>query len=136
MSPDDTPLAEGTRRLWDLPVMSQEFRDGPTVTHQHGGLRLKYDYETEAGEYDWQEVMFRGVEACMFTAHDSCDEDQVDAYDVLVEVIDSPWVAELRKTRRIPMPPDIRHLRIYFDEIGCYEVVASEFIPSARRQDD
>lgn len=135
MRPDETPLADGAREIWELPVLSQEFRDGPVITAERAGLRLKYDYETETGEYAWQEVTFRGMEAFMFTAHDSCNEQQVDAYDVLVEVVNSSWVAELRKARRNPMP-DVRHMRIYFDEIGCYEFVASEFVPPEPRHDE
>ena len=117
------------REIWLLPVLSQEFQDGPIVMHDASGLAVRFDYETASGEYAWREFAFGGVEAFKFTAHESCAEDQVGAYDRLVEVVDSPWVAALSATRADPLPAAVRHLRIYFDEVGCYEVVASTFTP-------
>ena len=128
MSVGGTPMTEGMQELWALPVLSQEFRDGPIAKIERTVLRLRFDYETEVGDYAWQELTFNGVEAFVYTAHDSCTEDQVDAYDVLVEVVDSRWVAKLQAARRTRVPA-LRHLRIYFDEIGCYEVAAASFDP-------
>ena len=132
MSSGDISMADGPQRLWALPVLSQEFRDGPVVESVRGSLRLRYDYETESGAYKWEEVTFAGVEAFAFTSHESCTEDQVDAYDVLVEVVDSAWIRQLQAARVAPTPR-LRHMRIYFDEIGCYEVAAADFEPPPTR---
>ena len=114
------------REVWSLPVLSQEFRQGPVVELSGGAILLRYDCETEAGEYAWQSMAFDGVEAFAFTSHSSCTEDMIEAYDALVEVIGSPWVARLQAGRGEPAI-GLRHLRIYFDEVGCYEVVARGF---------
>jgi hypothetical protein len=126
MSNDDATVDSEAREIWSLPVLSQEFRDGPVVELDRCAVRLRYDYETESGDYAWQEIVFEGVEAFRFTGHASCTVDMIDAYDVLVEVVDSAWVSRLQEARREPAPP-LRHLRIYFDELGCYEVVATGF---------
>lgn len=125
-------VSVGVREVWVLPVLSQEFNDGPVVVQDGTQVRLRYDYETETGKSAWREVAFFGVEAFMFTGHDSCDEDQVAAYDRLVEVIGSSWLTGLAASRRYPIPTGARHLRIYFDDVGCYEIVATSFVaPSA-----
>jgi hypothetical protein len=126
MSADETAMGSEAREVWSLPVLSQEFREGPVVELDRRALRLRYDYETETGEYAWQEIVFEGVEAFAFTGHSSCTADMIDAYDALVEIVDSAWVARLREAQREPAP-DLRHLRIYFDENGCYDIVATAF---------
>ena len=132
MSMGDTSMTDGPRGLWSLPALSQEFRDGPVAEFVRGSLRLRYDYETNSGAYKWEELTFSGVEAFAFTSHESCTEDQVDAYDVLVEVPDSPWIRQLQVARVAPTH-QLRHMRIYFDEIGCYEVAAADFEPPPAR---
>jgi hypothetical protein len=121
-----TPKADDTRQLWLLPVMSQEFRDGPKVEFERDRLRVNYDYETETGAYKWAVLEFAEVEAFAFTAHESCTEQQVDAYDTLVDVPDSKWIQALEEPR-VSRIVGRRHMRIYFDEIGCFEVVATDF---------
>jgi hypothetical protein len=126
--------AERLREIWALPVLSQECRDGPIGTvDRDGSFRLRYDYETETGAYAWEEVTFSGVEAASFTAHESCSEEQVGAYDKLVEVSESAWIATLQ-SHRVSPAVGLRHFRIYFDEVGCYEAVATEFVPPPPRE--
>lgn len=121
-----TPTSDDTREIWSLPVPSQEFRDGPRTELERDSVRLHYDYETQTGEYAWAELTFSGVEALAFTSHESCSEQQVDAYDVLVEVTDSSWIGGIQQPR-VSAAEGLRHMRIYFDEVGCYEVVAASF---------
>jgi hypothetical protein len=58
----------------------------------------------------------------------SCDQYQLDAYDKLVEVHPSSWVEGLlaRRPKSVPTGP-VKHYRIYFDNVGCYEVAAEDF---------
>lgn len=114
--------------IWKLPCMSQEFESGPVLELQRGTLVLRYDFETVTGDYKWEAATFRSVMAVLFTDHESCSEEQVAAYDRLVEVGCSSWLKGLQSARIYPAS-GIRHLRIYFDELGCYDVAASDFDP-------
>jgi hypothetical protein len=126
MTFEETAMGNEVRKIWSLPVLSQEFRDGPVTELARGTLHLRYDYETKTGEYAWQEIVFEGVEAFSFVGPASCTPEMIDAYDALVEVVDSAWIARLREARPDPTQ-GLRHLRIYFDELGCWEVVAARF---------
>jgi hypothetical protein len=80
-------------------------------------------------------VFFDDVRAYRHRAESHCTEWHIGAYDSVVEVEDSEWVAELLAA----MPPDMRdlfemhHYMIYLDSAGCYEVVAASwaFVPAA-----
>jgi len=126
------PVREKVSVAWRLPCLSQEFESGPVAELHRGRLALRYDFETDTGDYEWEALIFRGVISALFTDHESCTADQVAAYDKLVEVEGSEWVQKLRSARIEPAR-GVRHLRIYFDELGCYDVAASDFEPPPER---
>jgi len=111
--------------VWRLPTPSQEFMQGPHVLVSPGKVTLRWDSEDESGNYGWSFAEFTGVEAVTFTAHSSCTPDQARAYDRLVKVDPSDMVPRLRGAGQ----KFLQHFRIYFDEIGCLDVVAEDFIP-------
>ena len=39
--------------LWELPCKSQECIEGPLLTIGSETASLSFDYETDAGEYNW-----------------------------------------------------------------------------------
>lgn len=126
---DDERSERQGREIWRLPAPSQEFSEGPISTLDGGTLRIAYDYETETGAYSWDEIRFEGVVASAFTQYRLCSVEQIRAYDTVVEVVGSRW---LRDNETIDaVPPDARHMRIFFDEIGCFDVIASDFVPSS-----
>jgi hypothetical protein len=102
--------------------------DGPRLTFADARLILEYDYEAQSGGYKWSRVEFTGVRAVSFTAYESCDVQQVDAYGKLLELSESSWIERLRQTHFATMDnADLRHYRIFLDEVGCYEVAATGF---------
>jgi hypothetical protein len=108
--------------VWLMPFKSQEFERGPELTQRRGDAALRLDYETESGLYELLVVQFTGVEAIRFTAWRYCSPDQIHAYDRLQEVSASEWI------RGSPdLPGGIKHFRIFFDESGCYELLATGF---------
>ena len=111
--------------VWELPVKSQEFNDGPKI-HQAPDERfiIKYDFELDTGDYAWEELIFVGTVAFRFTESRHCTSDQVAAYDRLQDLGRTDWLTAIRQP-----PGDVRHYRIYFDDIGCYEVLAAAFVP-------
>lgn len=78
---------------------------------------VSYDFEQSTGEYDWEELSFTGVVALTFTAADTAPE-QVGAF------LGSNWIVGI-----VDPPPGLHHYRIYFDDVGCYEVLATAFVP-------
>jgi hypothetical protein len=111
--------------VWSLPAPSQEFMQGPHILISPGKVTLRWDFESESGGYEWSSAEFVGVEAAKFTAHGSCTPDQVRAYDRLVKVEPSDMLGSLRGAG----PKFLQHFRIYFDEVGCLDVVAEDFRP-------
>jgi hypothetical protein len=126
-------MSDGPTRykvLWKLPRLSQEFRDGPIIRIERDVITMSYDYETPTGAYEWKDVSFSGVAAASFTADESCVEEQVAAYDKLIEVEESGWLTSLQTARQaaqLEPAQGLKHMRIYFDEIGCLDVVATRF---------
>jgi hypothetical protein len=121
-------VTKPSRVVWNLPVLAQEFMEGPRVTFADARLVLEYDYEAESGEYKWSRIEFAGVRAVSFTAYVSCDEEQVKAYGKLIELADSGWLERLRRTHFAATDNDqLHHYRIFLDEVGCYEVAATGF---------
>lgn len=111
--------------VWKLPCMSQEFDQGPRIRQEAGDqLVIAYDFEQESGTYGWEELIFTGVVAFSFTAARHCSEEQISAYDKLQDLAESNWIAGTVDT-----PPGLRHYRIYFDDVGCYEILATAFVP-------
>jgi hypothetical protein len=115
-------VSEEAVDVWLMPFKSQEFERGPELIQRRGDATLRLDYETESGLYEWMVVYFTGVQAIRFTAWRYCSPDQIDAYDRLQEVNASEWI------RAAPdLPGGIKHFRIFFDEVGCYELLAAGF---------
>jgi hypothetical protein len=111
--------------VWSLPAPSQEFMQGPHILVSPGKVTLRWDSESVTGTYEWSSAEFTGVEAVAFTANSSCTPEQVRAYDRLVKVEPSDMLSGLRGAG----PKFLQHFRIYFDEIGCLDIVAEEFVP-------
>lgn len=116
-----------TTTIWQLPCKSQEFDQGPCVRQDPGDqLTIAYDFEQDSGDYAWEEIVFTGVVAFSFTAARYCTDDQVAAYDKVEAVSGSTWAAGVPDP-----PPGLQHYRIYFDDAGCHEVLATGFVPPA-----
>lgn len=111
--------------VWNLPAPSQEFMEGPRILISRGRVILDWEWEGETGVYEWSSAKFTGVEAVNFTRASSCTVDQIRAYDRLVKVDPSNMLSSLRGAS----PKFLQHFRIYFDEIGCLDVVAEDFVP-------
>jgi hypothetical protein len=119
--------SEKTSVVWELPCKSQEFMKLPGLVQDGDKLTLPFDYETDDG-YAESSISFLGVEAFSFTFYECCSPDQVGAYDKVITVDNSAWLAELR-ARKVSDEGVTQHYRIFFDEAGCYDVIAKDFRP-------
>ena len=108
--------------VWSLPCLSQEFNQGPVLRSGLDHVAIAFDFETPDGDYAWSELRFSGVVAFAFTAARYCTEDQIAAYDKLLQIEGSPWLVALPDGA-----PGVCHLRIFFDDAGCYDVLARAF---------
>ncbi len=111
-----------TSTVWSMTRKSQEFRNWPRIELDSRALRIGHDFETDDGSYAWEYICFLGPAAFTFTTLLQCRVDQLRAYDRLVEVHESPLIDALRDP-----PEGLHHYRIFFDDPGCYEVVAASF---------
>jgi len=113
--------------VWQLRAPSQEFESGPQLAREFDALKIRYDFETDTGAYEWEEVTFTGVVAFRFTDAAHCSPEQIGAYDKLQIVNSSAWPSQLDG----PPIDQVNHYRIYFDDVGCYEVLSRGFVPPA-----
>lgn len=117
---EKVPLAE-------LPVPSTALRTDPVFEHPGGEALLRFEFERDGVAYRGG-LRFEKVRAYRFRSEGHVTSWHVrGAYDTLVEVIGSDWVAELLAAE----PPEawgcweIRHFMIYIDGAGCYEIGAA-----------
>jgi hypothetical protein len=118
----------GQRQVIQLPFSTAESESGPIIEHLPGRMTLRYDAEGEHG-IAWTVLRFVMVLALRFTPDAACDAWMVEAYSRICEVEGSTWLSDLRSTaagRGIVLPASARHFFIYFDHVGCWEVLADE----------
>jgi hypothetical protein len=124
----------GTKRvIGPLSPPPSAYTEDAEFVHPGGSAELRCRYERNGSMYAGG-LRFTRVRAYRFRAEGHCTPWHVeDAYDVLVEVERSDWVAEL-----LAAEPSgtggrwtIRHFLIYIDGSGAYEVAAEacEWLP-------
>jgi hypothetical protein len=121
-------MALGTlREALVLPFSTAECDIGPLVEQRPDHLVLHYDGQGSIGTV-WTSLTFERPFAVRFTNDVACPAWMLDAYSRVCEVQDSAWIAALRSEaadQRKIVPPDLKHWVIYFDHVGCWEIVAS-----------
>lgn len=112
------------------------YTEDATFLHSGGDAELRCIYERNGSMYSGG-LRFHRVRAYRFRAEGHCTAWHIeDAYDTLVEVEQSDWIAELLAAE----PSEtwgqwkIRHFLIYVDGAGAYEVAAEdcEWLPEER----
>ena len=88
----------------------------------------------------WAALTFTTVIALRFTSDEACSAWMIEAYSRVCQVEESSWIAALRESaaaQRMTVDAAARHLVIYFDHVGCWEVVAGnvELIQQPVRSD-
>lgn len=104
------------------------YTEGVVLTHPGGDAELRCTYERD-GALCTGGLRFRRVRAFRFRAEGHCTAWHIeDAYDTLVEIDDSGWVAELVAAQPSDMRDlwRMRHFLIYVDDAGAYELAAEE----------
>lgn len=100
---------------------------------------LEYSYE---GEEDFsiifEKLIFDGVESFKCTYYRACSIEMIEAYDKVVDVGNSVWLAEIKQNllRAEANATKLKHLRIYFDDGPCYEFICRSFEVGSEEQRD
>lgn len=115
-------------RHFRLPVPSTESVTDASLHLFGKSAVLKFDYFYE-GEPRRSGIRFSGVAATQSRSERSCLPWHLKAYDVLVEVADSPWISRQREeiSEMYRNEFNVRHFVIYFDSVGCFEFLAVDF---------
>lgn len=118
------------REIVKLPLDTAECESGPIVEFRGGCLTLSYDAEGEHGAVVWATLRYRMVLAVRFTPDPACEAWMVGADSRVCEVDDSDWSRQIRtiaRERGTVLSASARHFVIYFDHVGCWEVLADDF---------
>ncbi len=94
-----------------------------------GNIYLYWTTDDDGARTREGEIVFRCGTAYRFTDDPCCSVAMIDAYEKVMEVIESPWVTEFAPQAKDRLGEPIRGLRhfmFYADGIGCYEVLAKD----------
>lgn len=114
--------------LWQTPVPSTQVQ-GEQLLYTGADALLRFDYY----DVDKNDAMFTAGIFFEFVVGFKYDSEgfattTMDAYDRLVEIADSDWVAEYRKTNpRIADLFHIKHYAIFLKSCGLYEFIAKSY---------
>ncbi len=115
--------------LTTLPVASTALASDPVFIHPGGHAELHFEFERE-GILVRGGLRFERVRAFRFRSEGHATAWHVrGAFDTLVEVQPSSWVAELLEAE--PSETwghwEIHHFLLYLDSVGAYEVAAESW---------
>ena len=124
------------RTLWDMPVPSSALTKGPSLTALlKRECELSFYVETDDSEKRVG-ILFEGVEAYKCTHMTARSVEMINtAYDRLVRLDASPWLAEVSANsaeyyaKRQGSLKELQHLMICFDDGPCYEFICVGFKP-------
>lgn len=110
-----------------LRFSTAETDQGPMLELRRASLTLRYDAEDEE-RVVWTRLEFAPVFAVRFTADPSVTAWMLEAYSKVCEVESSEWIRQIEAAaheghRALQRA---RHFVVYFDDVGCFEVVASD----------
>ena len=92
-------------------------------------LTLGYEFDRDGRIFSGG-VRFERVRAYRFRAESHCTVWHIkDAYDTIVEVSPSDWIAELLAAQPPGMGGDLEphHYLLYIDSTGCFEIAAASW---------
>lgn len=119
-----------------MPVPSSALTRGPRFAAlPKRECELSFYVESDDGDKK-AGILLDGVEAYKCTHMTARSVEVINtAYDKLVRLDDSPWLAEVKAnsleyyTKRQGAPKELQHLMISFDDGPCYEFICVGFKP-------
>lgn len=128
-------------KLWEIPVPSTALIHGPALTTGPGReVAIAMTYETPGSDGKTTRVVaFRGVEAFRVTYYRARSDSMLDAYDALVDLGPTAWLAEVcaNLAKHAADAAGLAHLMLNFDDGPCYEVLCrSHVVATTERAQD
>jgi hypothetical protein len=114
--------------VYKLPFPSVEVVDSAYWDGRGIQPCVRLEYQRGTGAYS-SGIGFSGVVAMRERAERCCTPWHIQAFDLLVEVHNSSWVAEIRSDtdRNWRDHWAMHHYMIYLDSAGCFEVIADNW---------
>lgn len=112
-----------------LPEPSSSSESGVRMEFPGGNLCLYFDYDKNGVIFN-HGLSFEKVRAHKFTAESHCPAWKIEkSYDNLVQILDSKDVKELIEATVEDKQKSwkLNHYIIYFDSLGCYEIIAESW---------
>ena len=124
-----------TNDVINLHVRTDRTKEGLKLNFEYPVLFVDYDFEEEDGSVIWVRIKFLNVLAYQFRQEPCCVSDDIDANNILLKLIESKWLIEMRERWSVYFGSQISqsdegsyaHWKIFFDNIGCIDVIASEY---------
>ena len=115
-------------RHFELPAPSTDAITDATSYLFGKNMLIKFDYYMDANPRRTS-LWFKGVVSTKFRCERCCTSWHIKAFDVLTEILDSQWIVDQRAdlAPRYRDEFTVRHFKIYFDSVGCFEVLAEDF---------
>lgn len=119
--------------LFELPLPSTDL-SGAIELHDSGAtVTLSFPFMGLGEKRQTTTISFAKVRAYRHRAESHCTAEQIEsAYDTLIEISDSEWIAQLRSDTSAHKRAfwKMRHFRIFADSGGCYEFIAEAWSAS------
>ena len=115
--------------LYEIPMPSTDSVTDATLEVVGAAPILRYDYYRDEAPYK-SGIRFNKSLATRTRTERCCTAWHIEgAYDTLVEVAESSWVAELRNDipDRWKDEQEMHHYMIYLDSAGCFETIAESY---------
>lgn len=113
--------------LWELPWPSTSLWREPWIEMLNSHARIYLPYESSPGVFEWGLLDFPGAYDFHYVHSFAATEEQVDAYDSLLELRDSATAAAVLKrvSRAARHITALHHYRLYLDDTGCFDIIAT-----------
>ena len=115
-------------RHLELPAPSTDSITDASLLLFGRSVLVKYDYYRDESPHR-AALCFKGVVSTKSRSERCCTSWHVKAFDVLLEIVESQWLVDQREdiSPRYRDEFTARHFMIYFDSVGCFEVLADDF---------
>jgi hypothetical protein len=117
------------RVLWTLPRTAKNMDVEFVDEGRDCVLRLRDPFDP----ISTVEIRFLGVVSYAFTGEPLCTLEHIEAYDKVVELLDSRWGNGLAGDRVTVKRAALHHYRVFLDDSGAYDVLAEAFLPKDAR---
>jgi hypothetical protein len=121
--------------LYDLPRPTSQTITGPILCLHSRKLTIDYDFERDDGIVEWIRVVFKDVLTFEYRQIECCQAEDLDAFNQIVKYPRSDWRKRMvdRSTYFLGVQANEKnadtyaHWRMYFDDVGCLDVIARSF---------